>query len=218
MNPPAGSVKSCEVPSLAETTDRPFHRGLDRAAVLAAALRILDQEGRAALTMRRVARELDVEAASLYTHVRSKDDLVDGVLDRILDEVELPATGAAWRPALINAFTSYRATLLAHPVAVSLMTGRARTSPAQYRLVESSLGLLERGGLTMAAAVRVHVALVAYTLGFVLQEVGRPTAASPEALESSPVVRRAIAALSKVSVNDRYQAGLVLILDGAKAT
>lgn len=201
---------------MAETADRPFHRGLDRAAVLAAALRVLDQEGRAALTMRRVARELDVEAASLYTHVRSKDDLVDGVLDHILDEVEVPITGEAWRPALITAFTNYRATLLAHPVAVSLMTERASTSPAQYRLVERSLVLLERGGLTMAAAVRVHIALVAYTLGFVLQEVGRPAAPSPEALESSPVVRRAIAALSKVPVNERYRAGLALILDGAQ--
>jgi hypothetical protein len=139
------------------------------------------------------------------------------VLDQILDEVEVPTTGEAWRPAIITAFTNYRATLLAHPAAVSLMTDRARTSPAQYRLVERSLVLLERGGLGMAAAVRVHVALVAYTLGFVLQEVGRPAAASLEALESSPVVRRALIALSRQPVNDRYRAGLTLILDGTKA-
>jgi AcrR family transcriptional regulator len=202
---------------VAAAADRPFHRGLDRAAVLSAALSILDREGRAALTMRRLARDLDVEPASLYTHVRSKDDLVDGVLDVILDEVDAPATGQAWRPAIIAAFTNYRATLLAHPAAVSLMTDRSRPSPAQYRLVERSLELLERGGLTTAAAVQVHVALVAYTLGFVLQEVSRTTAASPEPLQSSPVLRRALAALGRVPVKDRYRAGLTLILDGAAA-
>jgi AcrR family transcriptional regulator len=194
---------------------RPFHRGLDRDSVLSAALRVLDRDGRAALTMRRLAQELDVEAASLYTHVRNKDDLVDGVLDRILDEVELPASRTPWRSALVASFSNYRATLLAHPTAVSLMTERARTSPAQYRLVERSLEILEGGGLAMRTAVRVHVALFAFTLGFVMQEVGRSPGTSPGALESSPVVRRALAALATQPVDERFRAGLDLILDGA---
>jgi hypothetical protein len=67
----------------------------------------------------------------------------------------------------------------------------------------------------MAAAVQLRVALVSYTLGFVLQEVGRSPAASPEAVESSPVRQRALAALGRQPVKDRYRAGLVFILDGA---
>ncbi len=70
-----------------------WHRGLDRDAVVAAALRLLDEEGRDALTMRRLATELRVEAASLYAHVAGKDDLVDAVLDSVLDGIELPPPG-----------------------------------------------------------------------------------------------------------------------------
>ena len=197
--------------------DRPFHRGLDRAAVLAAALRVLDAEGRAGLTMRRVARELDVEAPSLYTHVRSKDDLVDGVLDRILDEVRLPDAGLPWRQALTEAYGTYRRTLLAHPAAVPLLTERAHASPAQYRLVERSIELLEQTGLDDRGVVETHVALAAFTIGFVVQEVGRSPAPTAEALEFSPVVRRTIATLVQIPVDDRFRAGLDRILDGAEA-
>jgi AcrR family transcriptional regulator/GNAT superfamily N-acetyltransferase len=145
-------------------TERPFHRGLDRAAVLKAALTLLDAEGRSGLTMRRIARELDVEAASLYTHVRNKDDLVDGVLDVIVDEVKLPPADLPWRPAVIAGLTHYRAALLAHPEAVPLLTERAGRSPSQFRLVERSISLLEGSGLSTSIAVQAHVALVAFTL------------------------------------------------------
>jgi AcrR family transcriptional regulator len=198
-------------------TNRPFHRGLDRGVVLAAALRVLDAEGREALTMRRLARELEVEAASLYTHVRNKDDLIDGVLDRILTEIRLPEPGLPWRPAITAAFGSYRDALLAHPAAVPLMTQRAQASVAQYRLVERSIELLEEGGLRGRDTVQTHVALVAFTIGFVVQEVGRSPSAPAEVLEFSPAVRRAIGELVQVPVADRFRAGLDLILDGAQA-
>src|SRR4051795_6192169 len=102
-------------------SERTFHRGLDRATVLDAALAILDADGRGALTMRRLARELDVQAASLYTHVRSKDDLIDGVLDRVLDGVPLPPPGPDWRASLCEGFRNYRRTLFEHPGAISLI-------------------------------------------------------------------------------------------------
>ena len=197
--------------------DRPFHRGIDRAAVLAAALRVLDAEGRAGVTMRRIARELDVEAASLYTHVRSKDDLVDGVLDRVLDEVRLPDPGLSWRQAITAAYGTYRRTLLAHPAAVPLLTERAQASSAQYRLAARSIELLEQGGLDPRGVVETQVALIAFTMGFVAQEVGRSAAPSAELLESSPVMRRAIATAAQIPVDDRFRAGLDLILDGAEA-
>ena len=127
-----GSVSRPRTPG--RTADRDWHRGLSRDVVIAGALRIVDADGRDALTMRRLATELDVEAPSLYAHVRSKDDLIDAVLDSVLDLVPLPPDGPDARTALAAGFRGYRATLLRHPNIVLLMTERARSSGAQFRL------------------------------------------------------------------------------------
>jgi AcrR family transcriptional regulator len=193
---------------------RPFHRGLTRDTVLATALRVLDADGRDALTMRRLATELDVEAASLYTHVRSKDDLVDGVLDVVLDAVPLPKPDQPWRVALADGFRGYRAALLAHPVVVPLITERGRTSAAQLRLVERSIELLESAGLPIEKAVEAHLTLVAYTIGFVAQEAGRSPSMPPDVIESSATLQRVIPALLARTPDERFDAGLERILDG----
>jgi AcrR family transcriptional regulator len=200
---------------MARTTgERQWHRGLDRDAVVAEALRILDSEGREALTMRRLAKALDVEAASLYAHVASKDELVDAVLDRVLAEVPVPEPGDDSRASLALAFRGYRRTLLAHPQALILMTERARPSEAQMRLAGHSIALLERAGLTMRQAVDAHVTLIAYTLGFMLQEVARPVSPPPLGLVVPPIVVRAYAALAERPVDERFDVGFDLILDG----
>ena len=198
------------------TPPRPFHRGLDREAVLDAALTILDRDGRDALTMRRLAADLDVQAASLYTHVRNKDDLVDAVLDRVLDGVDLPPKRGDWRRSLIAGFTAYRRALVEHPAVVHLITERARTSPSQIRLVERSIELLEGAGLTIDDAVATHVTAIAFTLGFIAQEVGRSAAPSrPLEIDPDSAFPRALAANARRTVDQRFQAGLELILDGA---
>jgi AcrR family transcriptional regulator len=200
---------------VAETGTRPFHRGLDRDAVLQAALVILDRDGREALTMRRLAHDLDVQAASLYTHVRSKDDLIDAVLDRVLDSVPLPNPRPDWRRSLIAGFVAYRKALVEHPAVVHLITERARTSRSQIRLVERSIELLEAAGLTIVQAVETHVTLVAFTLGFIIQEVGRPADPPRDISPASDVFPRAITALATRTVDQRFRTGLDLILDGA---
>ena len=193
--------------------DVAWHRGLDRESVAAEALRILDEEGRAGLTMRRLAASLGVEAASLYTHVTSKDDLVDAVLDSVLDSVVLPEPDADARAALLAGFTSYRRTLVAHPSIVILMTERARFSGSQLRLAQRSIEILESVGLSPRAAIDAHVTLIAYVLGFILQEVSRPT--TPQtAIASSPLLVRALSTLAERSVEERFEVGLALILDG----
>jgi len=195
-------------------SDRAFHRGLTRDAVLAAALRLIDTEGWGALTMRRLAADLDVEAASLYTHVRSKDDLIDAVLDRVLDTVPLPSPDLPWPAGLIEGFSGYRSALTAHPAIVPLVTERGRMSVAQLRLVERSILLLESAGLGTVRAVQAHVTLAAYTIGFVVQEVGRSPELPPDVLASSEVLPRTMAALLSLSVDERFRAGLDLILAG----
>jgi len=191
---------------------RAWHRGLDREAVVAEALRILDAEGRQALTMRRLAAALQVEAASLYGHIRSKDELVDAVLDRVLDSVVLPEPGLDVRAELVAGFTSYRRSLVEHPAIVFLMTERARFSGAQLRLAQRSIELLEGAGLSRRVAVDAQVTLVSFTLGFILQEVSRPTAPQP-GVAPSPFLRSVQATLAERSIDARFEVGLALILD-----
>ena len=194
------------------------HRGLTRADVLRAATRILDADGRAALTMRRLADDLGVKAPSLYVHVRSKEELLTGVLDDVLGEVALPPVTRSWRSSLVAGFGEYRRVLVRHPGAVTLLTERTRVSPVQVRLVERSIELLERAGLRTEQAVGVHVTLVAYTLGFVLQEVAprpAPVISAAVPIATSEVFARAVNALAETTVDQRYRAGLELVLDGA---
>src|SRR5690349_18996159 len=138
----------------AATPDRrPWHRGLDRRAIADAALRILDEDGLDALTMRAVAASVGVEAASLYAHVRNKAELIDAVLDVVLDGVVIPEVTGDVGADLIAAYGAYRAALLAHPVVVPLMPQRTTMSPSQVRLIERALELLESAGLTTREAV-----------------------------------------------------------------
>lgn len=195
-------------------TDPPWHRGIDRRVIIEAGLRLLDSAGVGALTMRRLSSELHVQAASLYAHVAGKDDLVDAILDLVLDSVPLPDESVGWRAALETGFRNYRSTLVAHPAVVILMTGRAQRSAVQLRLAARSIELLQSGGLTMRQAVDAHVTLISYTLGFVLQEVSRSTTTPTPPIEVSPVMRAAMATLVERSVDQRFEVGLDLILQG----
>jgi len=195
-------------------TDRSWHRGLTRESVIDRALGILDEEGRDALTMRRLATSLGIEAPSIYAHVRSKDELVDAVLDAVLDTVEVPEAGPDTRASLVAGFVGYRRALVRHPAVVGLMTERARLSGAQFRLVRRSIELLEGAGLSTRAAVDAHVTMVAFVLGFILQEVSRPTGSPASGGPIDPVIARALRTNAERSVDERFEVGLGLILDG----
>src|SRR3954453_10140535 len=97
---------------------------LSRERVLRAAVALADSGGLEALTMRRLGEDLGVEAMSLYKHVANKDDLLDGMVDLVFAEIELPAPGAEWRTAMRERAVSARAALLAHPWATPLMQSR----------------------------------------------------------------------------------------------
>src|SRR3954465_526873 len=100
---------------------------LSRERILGAALDLADEAGVEALTMRRLGEELGVEAMSLYKHVANKDDLLDGMVDLVFAEIELPRDDDEWRPAMRARAVSARAALNRHPWATALM--QSRTAP-----------------------------------------------------------------------------------------
>jgi AcrR family transcriptional regulator len=141
---------------------------------LRVALSVADSEGIEAVTMRRLARELGVEAASLYHHLRGKDEILDGLVDVVAGEVELPVPSADWRIAISQRAHNTRAVLRRHPWAVSLMASRANPGPATLRLLEAGIRCFREGGFTVPLAAHAVSTVDSYVHGFVLQEVNLP--------------------------------------------
>jgi AcrR family transcriptional regulator len=147
--------------------------GLSRERVLQAGLHLVDREGVAALTMRRLGKELGVEAMSLYGYVVNKQDLLDGVLDCVYDEMPRSiVVDGPWQDRLRMTARLFRDVLLRHPNTVSLVAARPVMSEGSLGLVESALDELRRIGLDIARANQVLTVIVAFTVGHVASEVG----------------------------------------------
>jgi AcrR family transcriptional regulator len=152
--------------------------GLNSEVIVTAALQLMDEQGPAALTMRRLAGALGVSPMSLYRHVDDKDDLLDQVLGAVVDRFQPPALpDAHWEEQVAEFFEALRRLLLEHPGIASLVADRAPRSTAWFRVVEQALRLVRAGGFEAEDAVSAFTALLLYTLGFVMWE--RPQAARP---------------------------------------
>ena len=147
---------------------------LSRERVLRAAVALADASGIESLTMRRLGEALGVEAMSLYKHVANKSDLLDGMTDAVFGEIELPAIGSEWRPAMRDRAASARAALNRHPWAIALMSSRTAPGPATLRHHDTVLGTLLRAGFPMALAAHAFSAIDSYVYGFALQEATLP--------------------------------------------
>jgi AcrR family transcriptional regulator len=136
-------------------------RPLTRDELLDAALAIVDTEGLQALTMRRLADAVGVEAMSLYHHVPDKATLLDWTVDRMRSEMRLPATAPDdWADALEAIFVEYRRVLTAHPNMLPLAARRTDQAGA------SGLSYLIDQGLAPDVAVELYQSLVAFTIGY----------------------------------------------------
>ena len=147
---------------------------VNRERVLERAVAVADGEGLQTVTMRRLARELGVEAASLYHHVSGKDEIFDGLVDMVSAEIELPSRTDGWRPAIRQRAHNTRAVLRRHPWAVALMASRTTPGPATLRLLDAGIGCFREGGFSVQAAAHAISAVDSYVHGFVLQEVYLP--------------------------------------------
>src|SRR5256885_17093394 len=143
---------------------------LNRDRVLHAAVRLADKSGIESVTMRRLGKALGVEAMSLYNHVRNKDDVLDGIVGLVLDEIELPADAEDWEAAVRRTATSGHDVLLRHPWACSLVMSRFR--PGRVAYVNAILTTLREAGFSPRAAYHGYHALDSHMLGFTLWELG----------------------------------------------
>ncbi|MBN6051029.1 TetR/AcrR family transcriptional regulator C-terminal domain-containing protein [Nonomuraea sp. RK-328] len=148
---------------------------LSRDVVLEAAIRVADRGGVEAITMRRVAQELGVEAMSLYHHVPNKDAILDGVVDMVFAAIELPGADCDdWRDAIRVRASSARAVLSQHSWALGLIDSRRQPGPATLRHHNAVLGVLREAGFTLPMAAHAVSLIDSYIGGFVLQEANLP--------------------------------------------
>ena len=149
---------------------------LTRERILRAALRIMDQEGLDAVTMRHLGRELGVEAMSLYRYVKGKEDILDGILEVVMAEFEFPEETGEWEADVRAGARAWRRLMIDHPTVIALFaeSKHPASSPERLRPMEWAFDLLGRGGLSEDEVVHAFRAIGGYIMGSVLNEVANP--------------------------------------------
>ncbi|MGB3440904.1 MAG: TetR/AcrR family transcriptional regulator [Actinophytocola sp.] len=202
---------------------------LNRDRVLRAAVELADAGGIESLTMRKLGVELGVEAMSLYNHVANKVDLLDGMIDCVFEEIELPADGAGWRSAMRGRAVSAREALSRHRWATGLMESRSTPGPATLRHHDAVIGVLRGAGFSIEMVAHAYAVLDSYIYGFALQEPNLPFDTESETANVAQAIMARFATgeyphLTELTVGhvlkpgydygDEFEFGLDLILDG----
>lgn len=202
---------------------------LSRERILSSALGLVDQDGLEALTMRRLADHLSVDPMSLYSHVESKDDLLDGLTEALWREVGLPDRTKGWKPTLRDFAMSIRNLAGAHPLAYPLLIGRGILPKPALEAIDASLTRLEAAGLTRPKAAEMIRTLIAYAAGYALLELSCAPTQGSTPLEQivsltralprdAPVYLVEVARLwSDCDMDFQFELGLDLILSGLEA-
>jgi AcrR family transcriptional regulator len=139
---------------------------LTRARVLQAAVELADREGIDAVSMRRLGQELGIEAMSLYTHVRGKDDLLDGMVDAVVAEITVDTAGPDWRTTLRRSILGARTVMLRHRWAARVIETRRTPGLATLGYMEAMTGVIRDGGFTIDLTHHAMHVLGSRILGF----------------------------------------------------
>jgi AcrR family transcriptional regulator len=133
---------------------------------MAAAIELADRDGIESISMRRLAQELGVEAMSLYTHVRNKNDLLDGMTDAVIRQIPMSAGGAGWKASLRQLALAARGVMLRHPWVPRTVEAQAAPGPAVLQYINTVLGILREGGFSIAQTHHALHILGSRLLGF----------------------------------------------------
>jgi len=148
--------------------------------VLRAAIAHADAGGTETLTMRKLAQGLGVAPMALYRHVANKDDMMDGIVDLIFSQIDLPSSGADWKTAMRQRAISAREVLSVHPWAIGLMESRTNPGPENLRHHDAVIGSLRQAGFSIEMAAHAYSLLDSYIYGFALQHKNLPFDTSEE--------------------------------------
>jgi AcrR family transcriptional regulator len=207
-----------------DTASRP---PLTRDRVLQAAVDVADRDGLGALTMRRLGAELGVEAMSLYKHVAGKEEILDGILELVVGEIEIPSEETDWRESMRRRAISARAVLSRHSWAIGLLEARGAMGRTTLRYLDAILGRLRSAGFSIEDAAHAFWLLDSYVYGHVIQETRLPFRTSEEMSESTGSIREQVttdeyphlaeigehARVHGSSIDREFEFGLELILD-----
>ncbi len=201
---------------------------LNRDLVLRTAISVADERGVAAVTMREVASKLGVEAMALYNHVANKNDILDGMVDLVVDEFDLPSNVDDWREAMRCRAVSAHQVFGRHPWAPLLIDSRESSGPSRLRYFDWVLGTLMEAGFPNDGAARAISLLDSYIYGFGIQQLNVSAGgdASPEEkteamlalvpAERYPHLHRMVSHAMQVGYDAEadFDFGLEVILDG----
>ena len=204
----------------------PRRAPLSRDAVARAAVTLADVAGLTSLSMRRLAHELGVVPMALYKHVANKEDLLDGMIDLVFSEIEVPS-GTDWKRAMRHRARSMREALLRHSWAIGLMGSRTSPGLASLHHHNAVLGRLRRAGFPLRTALRAYSAMDSYIYGSLLQQQNLPFETPQESGElvevmlpaahsdEYPYLVEVVSELAKRGYDHRkeFEFGLGLVLD-----
>jgi len=212
---------------------------LTRERVVVAAMHVMDAEGLDAVSMRRVAREVGVEAMSLYHHVRDKDDLLDGICAQVMHEFRFPDEDRPWVEVARDGAREWRRVLKAHPNVMTLWADRQQPLDDVRALMpmEFALRVIHRTGVDDREAVRIFNVLGGYIMGVVIMETGglfsagttggadrselHDTAGSDPAslvpADLLPCIAASMPHLAECDPDEQFEFGLDLLLAGIEA-
>ncbi len=145
-------------------------RQVDRSSVLTASLAIADADGLDAVTMRAVADRLGVTPMALYRHVKDKSDLLDGVVERLLDEIPAPAEDQPWDEQLRSMGTALRATARRHPAVFPLLLQLSATTTEALVVRNRVHESLRAAGVPDTDVERLERLMSTMVLGFAVSE------------------------------------------------
>jgi AcrR family transcriptional regulator len=202
--------------------------GLTRDRILEAAVVLVDAEGLEALSMRRLGKELGVEAMSLYNHVPNKAALLDGLVDHVVSRVPIDPRQDDWSDQVRMMARSYRTVCKEHPHIVPLLSMRPFTGLKQLEPIDYAFGCLLNAGFTEAEALHAFRTLASFATGYMLAETGGSfgTGAiiegeSPDlqelGLERFEHIAAVIPEMIGCDLDEEFEFGLDSIIDGLKA-
>ena len=199
-------------------------RRLSRRRILEAAVRIVDDEGLEALSMRRLGAELGVEAMSLYNHVPNKEALLDGMVELLLGELEVPPESEGWESRVREAYRAFRRLAHEHPNVFPLLVVRPPDTMDGVWLVEEFLKTLRGAGFDPETALYAFRALSSFASGYAMAEIrgfamepaGGRLGASRLPGDAFPYIHELDGRLQMVDHDAEFEFGLDVILAGLR--